>query len=310
LQELPLQYGDYARWQRRWLRGPVLDAHLDYWRRRLEDAPPPLELPTDRPRPVEATHRGATRRVVLPAALSEDLRTLSRQEGVTLFMTLLAGFQALLSLRTGHTDVVVGTDVANRNAAECEALIGFFVNQLVLRTDLAGDPTFRTLLGRVREVALGAYDHQDLPFDDLVKALRPDRDLGRHPLFHVKFVLQNAPSPEMELDGLVLHPLPLDRGTAKFDLLLDLEDTGAALAGRIEYSTDLFDEGTVVGLFEQWHRLLAAAARRPGARLSELGQSLEAEVAQARAEMGRRLGEVGVARLRTARRRQATGIAP
>jgi acyl carrier protein len=194
LPELPIQYADFTLWQRAWLRGEVLEAQLSYWRRQLAAAPITLELPTDRPRPALQTFRGRTQALLLPEALSGALKALSQQEGVTLFMTLLAAFKVLLFRYTGQDDIVVGTPIANRNRGEIEGLIGFFVNTLVLRTDLRGNPSFRELLHRVRKVTLGAYAHQDLPFEVLVEKLQPERDLSRNPLFQIMFVLQNAPA--------------------------------------------------------------------------------------------------------------------
>ena len=193
LPQLPIQYADYTLWQREWLQGTALEAQLAYWREQLAGAPAVLELPSDRPRPPVQSVRGATQRFVLPRALSQALRQLSRQEGATLFMTLLAAFQVLLARYTGQDDIVVGSPIAGRTHTELEDLIGFFVNTLVLRTNLAGDPTFRELLGRVRAVTLEAYAHQDVPFERLVEELQPQRDLSRAPLVQVLFVLQNSP---------------------------------------------------------------------------------------------------------------------
>ena len=191
LPELPVQYADYAEWQREWLQGEVLESQLGYWKQQLEGAPQVLELPTDRPRPALQTYRGGRRSRTLSRELSEELKRLSRSEGVTLFMTLLAAFQTLLYRYTGQEEMLVGTPIAGRSREETEGLIGFFVNTLVLRTDLSGHPTFRELLARVRRMAVEAYAHQDLPFEKLVEELQPERDLSRHPLFQVMFVLQN-----------------------------------------------------------------------------------------------------------------------
>jgi hypothetical protein len=192
LPELPIQYPDYAVWQREWLRGETLENQIGYWKTKLAGAPPILELPTDRPRPAIQRFHGAKQVRHLPRSLTEKLKQLSLEERATLFMTLLAAFKVLLWRYTNQDDIVVGSPIANRTRAETEDLIGFFVNTLVLRTSLAGNPTFRDLLKRVKEVALGAYDHQDVPFERLVEDLKPDRDPGRNPLFQVSFVLQNA----------------------------------------------------------------------------------------------------------------------
>src|ERR1044072_6359471 len=248
LNYLSLQYADFATWQRQWLQGEVLDEQLDYWRKRLEGMPPVLELPADRPRPQVQTFRGAALPFKLSKELAEQLRALSRREGVTLYMTLLAALQTLLARYTGQEDIAVGTPIANRRHAEIENLIGFFVNTLVLRTDVSGNPTFRELVQRVRETALGAYTHQDVPFEMLVEVLQPERSLSYTPLFQVLFALQNAPQEKLELSGLTLDLLDIDSGTAHFDLALLLEETEDGLEGVCEYSTDLFDEETIVRL--------------------------------------------------------------
>ncbi|RMF30995.1 MAG: non-ribosomal peptide synthetase, partial [Chloroflexi bacterium] len=224
LPELPIQYADFAAWQRKWLQGETLEKQLAYWKEQLSGSPPVLELPTDRPRPSVQTSRGASFAFALPQDLSQAIQALSQEEGVTLFMTLLAAFQTLLYRYTGQEDICVGTPIANRNRPEIEGLIGFFVNTLVLRTDLSGNPRFTELLKRVREVALGAYAHQDLPFEMLVEALQPQRDMSHSPLFQVMFVLQNVPLEALELPDLTLRPVDVDRGTATFDLTLSMAE--------------------------------------------------------------------------------------
>ena len=218
LPELPIQYADFAVWQREWLQGEVLEKQLGYWRKQLEGAPSLLELPTDRPRPAKQSYRGALMPWELPKPLSAALGELSRREGATLFMTLLAGFQTLLHRYTSSDEILVGSPIAGRNRTEIEPLIGFFVNTLVLRGDLSGNPSFRTLLGRTREAALGAYAHQDLPFERLVEELHPERDMSHSPFFQVMFVLQNAPWEAAQLAGLEVTPVLIDSGTSKFDL--------------------------------------------------------------------------------------------
>jgi acyl carrier protein len=270
LPELPIQYADFAVWQREWLTGEVMESQLAYWREQLGEDLPVLELPADRPRPAIQTHRGATQMIVLPATLSEKLKTLSRREGATLFMTLMAAFQTLLFRHSGQEEIIVGTDIANRRRKEVEGLIGFFVNQLVLRTSLAGDPTFRELLGRVREVALGAYAHQDLPFDKLVQALEPERDLSRSPLFQAKLVLQNAPHENLVLTDLSMSFIEIESGTTPFDFLLAMRDGREGLIGQLNYSTDLFDEATIVRFLERFRDILEQVADDPDARLSSL----------------------------------------
>ncbi|HKH48745.1 MAG TPA: amino acid adenylation domain-containing protein, partial [Thermoanaerobaculia bacterium] len=277
LPALPVQYADFARWQRAWLRGEVLERQLAYWREALRGRLPVLDLPADRPRPAVQSFRGATRAFALPVGLGAALRGLGRGERATLFMTLLAVFEVLLHRLSGQDDLLVGTPVANRNHSELEALIGVFVNTLVLRTDASGEPTFRELLARVREVALGAYAHQDLPFEKLVDALQVERDLSHTPLFQVAFVLQNAPLEVLELEQLSMRPLEIDPGSAKFDLTLALSDRGAALQGWLEYNTDVFDAATMERLLGAFARLADGAAADPGRRIAELPLLSEAE---------------------------------
>src|SRR5579859_188760 len=217
LPDLPIQYGDYAVWQREWLQGDTLDRLLTYWKQRLAGAPAVLELPADRPRPAIQTFRGGLARLELSEALTRGIRELSRKEGATLFMTLLAAFQTLVFRYTGQTDCVVGSPLANRSRMETERLIGCFFNTLVFRTDLSGDPSFRQLLARVREIAIEADAHQDLPFEKLVEALRPERDLSHAPLVQIAFLL-GAPPTSLELPDLTITPIEIDRETAKFDL--------------------------------------------------------------------------------------------
>jgi amino acid adenylation domain-containing protein len=274
LPELAVQYADYATWQREWLRGEVLERQVGYWKRQLEGAPPVLELPTDRPRPATQSFRGAMLPVAVPQSLTEALKDLSRREEVTLYMTLLAAFKILLWHRSRLTDIVVGTPVANRNRVETEEVIGFFVNTLVLRTDLAGDPSFRELLKRIRETALGAYAHQALPFEKLVEELKPERDPGRHAVFQVMFGLHTLPAAPLELAGLQLIPFEIDNTTAKFDLLVNLEETPQGLAGNLEYSTDLFEASTAAAMLEDYKLLLQLVVEQADARLSQLGETI------------------------------------
>jgi amino acid adenylation domain-containing protein len=270
LSDLSLQYADFAVWQRQWLQGEVLEAQLTYWKQQLAGAPPVLKLPTDRPRPAVQAYRGSTECFQIDLNLTQRLEALSQQSGVTLFMTLLAAFVTLLSRYSGQEDIVVGSPIANRNRQEIEPLIGFFVNTLVLRTDLSGNPTFRELLGRVREIALGAYDHQDLPFERLVEALQPERNLSHAPLFQVMLVLQNAPQPPLELPGLTLSQMEIERGTAKFDLTLSVEETGQGLTGKLEYNTDLFEPTIIARMVGHFQTLLAGIVAGPEQYLSEL----------------------------------------
>ncbi|MEH2448292.1 MAG: amino acid adenylation domain-containing protein [Nostoc sp.] len=270
LAELPIQYVDFAAWQRQWLQGKVLQSQISYWLKHLEGAPTLLELPTDHPRPATQTFQGATYSFELSVELSVALKKLSQHEGVTLFMTLLAAFQTLLWRYTGQEDIVVGSPIANRNRADIEGLIGFFVNTLVLRTKMGGNPTFRELLTRVRELALGAYAHQDLPFEQLVEELQPPRDLSYTPLFQVMFVLQNAPMSALELPGLTFSPLASKSSTAKFDLTLDMTERVQGLVGTLEYNTDLFESSTICRMVGHLQMLLSGIVANPQQRLSEL----------------------------------------
>ncbi|HZI14351.1 MAG TPA: condensation domain-containing protein, partial [Myxococcus sp.] len=270
LPELSVQYADYSAWQRGWLQGEALETQLSWWREHLFGAPPALALPTDFPRPAVPGLRGATLTRMLPRELAESLHALCRREGTTLFMALLAGFQVVLSRHSGQEDFVVGTDIANRNRAETEGLIGFFINQLALRARLDGAPSFRELLGRVKDATLGAYAHQDLPFEELVKALNPDRGQGHAPLFQVKLVLQNQPATELELPGLTLRGEPVEVGTSRLDLTLSVAETPEGLACGCEYRTDLFEAATIDRLMRHLGTVLQAAAAHPEAPLSAL----------------------------------------
>ncbi|HJZ50075.1 MAG TPA: condensation domain-containing protein, partial [Roseiflexaceae bacterium] len=276
LPEPAIQYRDFARWQRRWLGGAgeqeslVLREQLAYWRTRLGGELPLLDLPADRPRPAVASFRGSTHTLTLPRQLVDSLHTLSRQRGATLFITLLAAFKALLCRCCGQTDILVGTAVANRGRSELEPLIGFFVNTLVLRTDLSGDPTFEELLGRVRQTAVGAYAHQDVPFEELVRTLQPKRDLSHQPLFQVMFVLQNTPALPVCAAGLTLTHVELPGATAKFDLSLLAEETPQGLTATFEYSADLFEAATIERMAGYWRTLLESASVAPERRLLDL----------------------------------------
>src|SRR3989454_2982757 len=277
LRDLNLQYADYAVWQRNNLQGQNLERQLAYWSAQLAGAPASLDLPTDRARPAVQTFRGVAKPFTFSKTLSEQLNALTRQQTATLFMTLLAGFQALLSRYSSQEDIVVGTPIANRNRAEIEELIGLFANTLVLRTDVSGNPTFRELLGRVKEVALGAYAHQDMPFEKLVEELRPERSLSHNPLFQVMFSLQNAARRDFELPGLKLKPQGSGTGTAKFDISLFMVERPEGLRGRIEYNTDLFDAATIDRLLGHYQLLLEAAVANPDKPISEISLLTEEE---------------------------------
>ncbi|HEV7516484.1 MAG TPA: condensation domain-containing protein, partial [Thermoanaerobaculia bacterium] len=269
LPELPLQYADFAVWQRRWLSGEMLAREVDYWREALAGLAP-LDLPADRPRPPQRSGRGALCAFTLSRDLAAALSGLARSAGGTLFMTLLAGLSALLARATGQADLAVGSPVANRTHREVEKLIGFFVNTLVLRADLAGDPAFREILAGARRTALAAYAHQHLPFEKVVESVSPERDASRTPLFQVMLALQNAPREALDLPQLRLEPVEIRWDTAKFDLTLTVTESPQGLAGAWEYSRDLFDRTTVERLSGHLETLLAAAAGRPELRLAEL----------------------------------------
>jgi amino acid adenylation domain-containing protein len=279
LPELGIQYADYAQWQRKWLQGEVLEKQLNYWKQQLGGAPAALELPADYPRPAVQTLSGATYTFTFPPDLTKSLEDLSRREGVTMFMTLLAAWQTLFSRYSGQEDIVIGTDIAGRTRVETEGLIGFFVNQLVVRTDLSGNPTFLKLLGRVREVMLGAYVHQDVSFEKLVEVLKPDRSRSRTPLFQAKLTLHNAPKATVELPGLTLEAIDDsdEIKTAKFDLLLNFVESESGLRGCLDYSTELFKRSTIIRMIEHLQRLLGSIVAQPEAQLSALQYMTEAE---------------------------------
>jgi amino acid adenylation domain-containing protein/thioester reductase-like protein len=270
LPPLAVQYADFAAWQRARLDGEGLAAGLAFWRDQLADAPAALELPTDRPRPAVPSFRGALRSFQLGPALTAAVASLARAEGATPFMVLLAAFQALLARVSGQDDVSVGTPIANRPRLETEGLVGFFVNTLALRTRLAGVPTFRALVARVRETALAAYAHQEVPFELVVDAVAPARDPGRSPLVQVMLAVHNTPQPPLDLGGLRVSPLALASATAKFDLTLSLVPDGEGLTGALEYSTDLFDDATAARLVALFETLLAGATAEPDAPLAGL----------------------------------------
>jgi amino acid adenylation domain-containing protein len=268
---LPVQYADFAAWQRGWLHGDALRRQLDWWRGRLDGAPPVLELPADRPRPPLPSGRGASREFRVSADTTRALRALARREGATLFMVARAAADVLLARWSGQEDLVVGSLIANRTRAELDGIVGFFVNTLALRTDLSGDPPFTGLLGRVREMALGAYAHQDLPFERLVEEIAPERSLSHTPLFQVMFALQNARGGEAPPPaGLRMERLPLETRATLFDLELELQEDGEELWGGVRFRTDLFDPATVERLAAHYGVLLAAVCAAPGERLSGL----------------------------------------
>ncbi|HVG22289.1 MAG TPA: condensation domain-containing protein, partial [Blastocatellia bacterium] len=270
LPDLQIQYADYAAWQREWLQGAALEEHLKYWKKHLAGSPPMLNLPLDRPRPARQSFKGTRQSFMLSRALTDELKAFSRREEVTLFMTLLAAFNTLLYRHTGEVDMVVGTAIAGRNRIETEGLIGFFVNILPMRTDLSANPRFKDLLKQVREAALGAYDHQDLPYEKMVEELQPDRQMDHKPIFQIAFGLQNAPREVLEIPGLSLSSIRLEHEVVRFDLTLWASEAAEGLQTHWTYSTDLFDDGTISQMYKRFEKLLRGIIAEPDARLNAL----------------------------------------
>jgi uncharacterized protein YbdZ (MbtH family) len=262
LPELPIQYADFAVWQRQWLQGDILERQLSYWKKQLSGFEV-LNLPTDRPRPAIQTHRGSQQSIDLSKELTQNLMGLCRSERATLFMTLLAAFQVLLYRYSGQEDILVGSPIAGRTCPEIEGLIGFFVNTLVLRNDLSGDPTFRELLSRVRESAIEAYEHQDIPFEKLVEEIRPERDLSRSPITQVLFALQNVPRQGRDLPGLTTRRVDIKSESALFELSLYTWEEKEVLRARLHYNTDLFDADSITRMLEHYKVLLQGIVRNP-----------------------------------------------
>lgn len=278
LPDLPIQYADFAHWQRKWLDGEVLEKQINYWKKQLAGSPPLLELPTDRQRPAVQTFNGSKETIRLSKELSGALLELSRKEGVTPFMTLLAAFQTLLHRYSGQDEILVGSPIANRTHSKMENLIGFFVNTLVMKADFIDNPNFSDLLRQVRETALGAYAHQDLPFEKLVEEIQPQRDLSHSPLFQVAFALQNAPAQEvMELPDLTLSAVSSESGVAKFDLTLTMIETGEDIVGSLEYNTDLFEKAAILRMINHFTALLEGIAAEPETEIADLPMLSEDE---------------------------------
>jgi len=304
LEELPLQYSDYAIWQRKHMTESWMASQIAYWKKHLEGAPAVLELPTARPRRAMENFWGGIRQRTLPDDLANELRTLSLRHGATLFMTLLAGFQALLARLSGQDDVVVGTDLANRTQFATEKLIGFFVNLLPIRTRMTGDPTFTELLGRVKEVSLGAFAHQDVPFEKLVEELRPERSLTHHPLVQVLFVMQNTPHRPREFGGLKPGPLGVS-STSRFDLVLFINNPDGTPVTTWMYNPNLFDDSAIVRMADLYETLLRSIAAEPEAPLTRIYQTLEDAERRLREAEQKSFQETGLRKLRTARRKTA-----
>ena len=270
LPELPIQYADFAIWQRDRLQGTLLKTQLNYWKQQLSGELPVLQLPTDRMRPNVTTFTGAKQFFTFSKILTDALSQFSQREDATLFMTLLAGFNILLYHYTKQEDILIGSPIANRNRAELEGMLGLFVNTLVLRNNLTGDPSFRELLHRVREVTLNAYAHQDLPFEMLVEELQPERDLSRNPLYEVMFVLQNTRMSVQEVSGLTLRTLQFDSGTAQLDIFLSMSESQQGLTGVLEYNTDIFEDATITRFISHFQTLLESIVANPEQRICEL----------------------------------------
>jgi len=313
LADLSVQYSDFAAWQRGLLQGKLLDDHLSYWRKQLSGAPQLFTLPGDRPRPMTQSHRGANFFFHLPASLPEPLRNLSRKENATLFMTALAAFQVLLYFRTKQDDVVLAIDDANRNHVKTEKLIGFFVNQLVVRNDLSGNPTFRELLRQVRKVTLEAYAHQDLPFDKLVEVLQPERNLQHAPLCQIKLSFGRGHTSPQQPRDLKFRPLEVDNRATQLDLILFLEEHQEKLIGCVNYSSELFDATTIELLIEEYGTLLQQIVQHPEATLKELEQTLstigrERQHAEAERKMAANLKKLKEVKRRTVTQREKSAV--
>lgn len=303
LPDLPVQYADFAVWQRQWLRGGVITRQRDYWKGQLQGMPPLLKLPADFPRPTVQTFRGAQQALAFPTALAQELRTLSRREGVTLFMTLLAAYTVLLAYYSDETDITIGVNTAGRSQVETEDLIGFFTNMIALRSDLSGNPTFREVLGRVRATALEGYAHQDVPFEMVIEAVQPRRDPSYTPLFQTVFSLQDAAASALEIPGLASIPIQVDNKTAKFDLVLDVIDNGGALHGLLEYNTDLFKSETAVQLLKHYADLLNLFIEQPNVSINSLLESLSETHKQEQMAEAAQRGAANLKKLKTIQRK-------
>jgi amino acid adenylation domain-containing protein len=307
LPELPIQYADFAVWQRQYLQGEVLEKHLSYWKQQLGGNLPVLELPSDRSRSTVQSNRGAIHYFAFPKDLSDAIQAFSQREGATLFMTLSAAFKTLLYALTGQQDILIGSPIANRDRVELEPLIGFFVNTLVLRTDLSGNPSFRELLARVREVTLGAYAHQDLPFEKLVEALQPNRKQSEFPLFKVWFALENAPIPDVKLPKLTLSPVDFYSSIARYDLRLGLTETNAGLKGSLEYKAELFDATTIARVVRHLEAILRQAVAQPDIRLEQLACAIAQAEQQQQIAQEKELAQTSLQKLKRVKRKAMHG---
>jgi len=270
LPELEIQYSDYAEWQRQWLQGEVLDEKLTDWERQFGDDPPLLELPVDDGCRTGTPARAALQKLVLSRELTHELKALGQRESATMFMTMLAAFECLLHKYTGQVDMVVGTGIANRNRSEIEELIGFFVNMLVVRTDLSGNPTFKQLLARVREATLAAYMFEDLPFEKLVETLRPDRNVAGTSLLKLVFWHQSVPMNPFSLEGLTFTPLELNNEMIYFDFMVEIAEREEGFTIRLNYNTNLFNSETIARLLTDYKALLQSVVEHPERRLLDI----------------------------------------
>jgi acyl carrier protein len=303
LAELPVQYADFSVWQRGWLRGEVLDEQLAYWRTQLEGAPATLSMPTKQPRGTTTSNEGATFAVEVSKDVTEATREFCRREGVTFFMMLFTAFNVLLSRFSGQRDLLVGTNIANRNRIETESMIGFFVNMLVLRTRLSEDQSFRQLLGQVRNTTLDAYAHQDVPFEKIVEELRPERDLSRSPFFQVVFTLQNTPPRALKLSGLDITGVLIDLGATTYDLIFNMRDTGQGLIASMTYNKNLFDASLIDRMVGSAETLLSSVIANPDLSLSELEVILRESDARRIAARERHFAEARKRKLQSVKRR-------
>jgi hypothetical protein len=276
LPALPIQYADYSAWQQQRLRGKLVEELRSYWSGALEGAPELLRLPTDRPRPAVQRHQGSHHPIALERRLADGLIALGREQGATFFMTMLAAFATLLYRLSGERDIVIGSPIANRNSLELQGLIGFFTNTIALRIRLGGNPSFREVVARARAAALGAYAHQELPFEKVVETVAPKRDPGHNPLFQVNFRAQASERPLLALSGLEVEPIAVDIGFSRFDLALELElGSSRALNGYFEYDRDLFDAASISGFEQSLRALLAQVAEDPDIPILALGRGAQ-----------------------------------
>jgi hypothetical protein len=306
LAPLPVQYADYAVWQRKWLQGEVLEQQMNYWRRQLQGVPAQMKIPTDRPRPATQSFRGDKLTVNYPRETAEQLKSLSRQNGATLFMTLLSAFEVLLAYSTGQRDLVVGTDLANRTRMETERMIGFFINLLPLRVDLSDNPSFDEIVARVRETALGAYAHQEVPFEKLVEELRLERSPAYNPLVQVLFVMQNVPRRQLSLSGLESGSFGSRLERSKFDMAVFMVESDAGFTSHWVYATDLFEEATIARWGERYRQVLAAVIAQPEAKLEQLLEILRRADQQQRATEEKNFETASRQRLKQVKRKALT----